>query len=107
MPSNRNERFISAANSAAESQTAVDVRCEPGEEAPFTNEQLERWAQLLADGELDFPPDLPAAQVEQLVALVQCRRRQRLIRWLASEIARHLQREDPSRNGDSESNDTL
>lgn len=54
------------------------------------NDQLERWAELIASGETPFPENLGARDSETLLAMVRSRRRQRLVRFIAREIAIHV-----------------
>ncbi len=96
MPRETNERFVHAPDSEKAASCPTDTPPANGEELRLTDEQIERWAHLLADGEVEFPPDLHESQVADLVNKVQLRRRRRLIQWLAREIARYLQRENAS-----------
>lgn len=54
---------------------------------------LERYAQLVADGEVPFPSDLPAAQAAQLEVLVRALLRERLVTYIARQIAWELANE--------------
>ncbi|MCA9207945.1 MAG: hypothetical protein KDA55_06295 [Planctomycetales bacterium] len=96
MPRETNERFVHAPDSEKDALGPTATPPADGEGLRLTDEQMERWAQLLADGDVEFPPDLLESQVAALVNQVQLRRRRRLIQWLAREIARYLQRENAS-----------
>ena len=52
-----------------------------------------RVARLIADGELPFPADLPAADAAALAAEVRRLRRGRLVRHVARAIAEDLLRD--------------
>ena len=58
----------------------------------LTPEQLARLAELVADGETDLPDDLATEQLEQLIELVRRRRRARLVRFIARQIAADIRR---------------
>jgi hypothetical protein len=58
-----------------------------------TPEQLMRLAQLVADGELPFPGNLPLERKQRLLSEVQRRRRDRLVRHVARAIAEDILRE--------------
>ena len=68
----------------------------PGSTAPpqapveLTADQFERWARLLAEGDVEFPDNLPAPQADRLLAEVRQRRRGRLVRLIAHGIAQGL-----------------
>jgi len=70
---------------------------EPPSSAPATEElstdQLTRWADLIANGEVGFPANLPAGQLRKLIAEVRQLRRDRLIHYIAHAIARDIHRE--------------
>jgi hypothetical protein len=55
----------------------------------LTDEQVCRWAELIAGGDL-FPADLPPPDRDRLLAEVRRRRRDRLVRHIARAIARDL-----------------
>ena len=57
-----------------------------------TPEQRMHLAQLVADGELPFPGDLPLELEQQLLSEVQRRRRERLVRHIARAIAEDILR---------------
>lgn len=66
------------------SQLATDL----GRSAlPLTDEQMQRWAELIANGDDRFPIGLAAADQDRLVDEVRRRRRERLIRYIARVIA--------------------
>lgn len=54
---------------------------------PFTRSELSRWASLIADGTIAVPKGLSPDQQEQLVEEVRCRRRARLVQYIAHAIA--------------------
>lgn len=75
-----------------ENQHVTDLHTQdadlPGSSAkPF---ELERWAQLLADGGAPWPADLPPATAERLVARVNQLRRRRLVKLIANAIANDI-----------------
>ena len=57
-----------------------------------TPEQLMRLAQLVADGELPFPGNLPLERKQRLLSEVQRRRRDRLVHYIARAIAEDILR---------------
>jgi hypothetical protein len=66
------------------------------------DDQVARWAELIADGRDTFPDGLPSPQRERLLAAVRQRLRGRLVRLIARAIAARLRRapapdrEDPT-----------
>src|SRR5262249_50888357 len=54
--------------------------------------EIDRWADLIADGQASFPADLPPIDQDRLRAAVQRRRRNRLVRHIARAIALDLRR---------------
>ena len=52
-----------------------------------SDQQLQRIAALVADGDLPLPLDLPDKQLAKLVREVQERRRRRLVQFVARAIA--------------------
>jgi len=58
-----------------------------------TQEQLMRLAQLVADGELPFPGNLPLERRQRLLVEVQRHRRERLVHYIARAIAEDILRE--------------
>ena len=59
---------------------------------PPTQEQLGRVAELVANGELPFPENLPAERSQRLLVDVQLRRRRRLVQFIARTIALDIHR---------------
>ncbi len=57
-----------------------------------TQEQLGRVAELVANGELPFPANLPAERSQRLLVEVQQRRRRKLVKYIARMIALDIQR---------------
>ena len=56
----------------------------------LSNDELARWADLIADGRDAFPADLPPPDRDQLRAEVRRRRRDRLVRHIARALALEL-----------------
>lgn len=65
-------------------------------------ETLERCAQLLACGEIDWPQGLSNDQESALLAAVRCCRRARLIKFIASGIAADIAQESRSKAKDAQ-----
>lgn len=59
-------------------------------QGPVQDVDLERWAQLIADGEVSFPGDLAPEQAQRLQRIVRERMRRRLIRFIARRIAKEI-----------------
>ena len=59
---------------------------------PPTTERLDRLADLVADGEVDFPAGLGPADAARLTVLVRRRLRDRLVRYIARQIALDIHR---------------
>jgi hypothetical protein len=64
----------------------------PCAETGLTTEQVERWADMIADGRDEFPDRLPSPSRERLLAAVRERLRSRLVRHIARAIAAWLRR---------------
>lgn len=62
----------------------------------LTTEQFDRYAELVAAGEAEFPNGLPRDQEEDLVKEVRSRLRRRLVRLIARQIALEIAEEDAS-----------
>ncbi len=93
MPTRCSKRFVAdPADAGGKPVTGDDVGLTQAS-PDLTEPQLDRWAQLLADGEVEFPDDLPAGQAERLLALVRRRRRNRLVTLIARQIARQIGRD--------------
>jgi hypothetical protein len=58
----------------------------------LTEEQVSRWADLIAEGQDAFPDKLPAADSNRLAAAVRKRLRNRLVRFIARAIAAEIHR---------------
>ena len=52
--------------------------------------QIERLAELVAGGEVEWPDDLPESQAAELTAAVRRCRRSRLIKLIARQIAQDI-----------------
>lgn len=57
--------------------------------------QLQRWAQMIAEGRGEFPTGLAALDHDQLLAAVRQRLRDRMVRHIARAIAASL-RDEPA-----------
>jgi hypothetical protein len=57
---------------------------------PLTAEQIQRWAELIANGDDQFPRNLLSCDRDQLAAEVRHRRRERLMVHIARAIALDL-----------------
>ncbi len=57
-------------------------------------ETLNRCAELLADGEMDWPPGLSDEQQTELLTAVRRYRRARLVKFIASQIAADIARQN-------------
>jgi hypothetical protein len=64
----------------------------------LTDDQLDRWADLIADGRGEFPTELDPPHRDRLLVAVRCRLRDRLVRYIARAIAARLRREDGPRS---------
>jgi hypothetical protein len=68
----------------------------------LSDDQVARWADLIADGRDGFPDGLPSPDHERLLAAVRQRLRRRLVALIARAIAERLHRlarlgtEDPT-----------
>jgi hypothetical protein len=58
----------------------------------LTDDQVSRWADLIADGRDTLPDDLPPPDQARLLAAVRERLRGRLVRLIARAIAARLRR---------------
>lgn len=56
-------------------------------------DDLDRLADLVAEGRAEIPEGLAPAAEERLIGLVRRRARERLIRFIAEEVARDIRRE--------------
>lgn len=62
---------------------------------PVSPEQWASWAELIANGELEFPANWPASIARRLGREIRNRRQRRLIRFIARAIARAIWCERP------------
>ena len=60
-------------------------------------DQLSKWAQLVADGDTEFPPGLAPALEERMVRAVRRLRCARLFTFVARQIAQSIVEEDRAR----------
>jgi hypothetical protein len=58
----------------------------------LTNDQVRRWAGLIAEGQDEFPKELAAADGQRLLTEVRSRLRDRLLDLVARAAATHIQR---------------
>lgn len=82
------------------SQTSTDAGLSPHRN--LTDEQIDRLAEMIADGRCDFPHDLPATAVQPLHREISARLWRRLIQHIARAIADHLQRVSDSHKESTE-----
>jgi hypothetical protein len=69
----------------------VPPRTSPASAAgSLADDQIDRWADLIADGRDAFPEGLPEPDHERLLAAVRRRLRDRLVRLIARAIAARL-----------------
>jgi hypothetical protein len=70
----------------------------PGVAPPstLTDEQVGRWADLIADGRGTLPDDLPPPDRARLLAAVRQRLRGRMVRLVARAVAARLRRPGPA-----------
>lgn len=59
----------------------------------LSDDQVARWADLIADGRGDLPDDLSPEDRQRLLAAVRQRLRDRLVRLIARAIAWRLRRQ--------------
>ena len=59
----------------------------------LTNEQIERLAEIVADGRCPFPEDVVPGDAQRLKAQVRQRLQERMVRLIARAVAAHLHRE--------------
>ncbi|MBI3860970.1 MAG: hypothetical protein HY290_03660 [Planctomycetia bacterium] len=64
----------------------------PATSGPNGQVDRQRWAQLIADGEIPFPVGLSALDEQALVGEVARRRRARLLKYIACQIALSIKR---------------
>ena len=62
----------------------------------LTDDQVDRWADLIADGKHDFPADVSPVDRNRLADVVRERLRRRLVQLIARAIAARLHRRTSS-----------
>jgi hypothetical protein len=67
---------------------------------PLSEDQLARWADLIAAGRAEFPDGLAATQMAHLGSQVRERCRARLVHWIARTVALDLHRGGGPCSGD-------
>ena len=90
MPIERNEGLVPGRADAYEASGTDSGTAGGTEQVELTSEQMEHWARLLADGEVEFPDDLPVQQADALAAATRRRRRDRFVKLIARQIALFL-----------------
>lgn len=89
MPDSRHEMV--GPESEPDASTPVDPSSSGSVEAGAPRgDQLERWAQLLADGEVTWPTDIAEPWATELTGMVRRKLRTRLIKQIARLIAGHM-----------------
>ena len=73
----------------------------PPAEARLSDEQLRRWAALIADGRGEFPADMQPPDRDRLLGEVRQQLRVRLVHLIARAVAQKLHREAGSIHKDS------
>src|SRR5438874_796859 len=66
---------------------------DPDGRAGLNGDQLDRWADLIAEGRGEFPTDLAPSERDRLLVAVRRRLRDRLVRHTARAVAARLHRE--------------
>ena len=79
----------SAAERGPESADPL-ARHSPDQHLVLTDEQLQRWAGLVADGSEPFPEGLEPRQHQQMLRQVRELRRRRLVQFIAGRVAAEL-----------------
>jgi hypothetical protein len=62
----------------------------------LTDKQLDRWADLIADGRGTLPDDLPSPERARLLAAVRQRLRGRMLQLVARAVAARLRAATPA-----------
>ena len=62
------------------------------EKSPSEKRDLDRWAKLIAEGEVPFPTELSSLTQEMLAKKISQNRRHRLLRFIARAIAMDIHR---------------
>ena len=73
--------------------TPTTTIADPAGPAGLAGDQVDRWADLIADGRGEFPTDLAPTDRDRLAAAVRRRLRDRLFRHIARAVAARLRRE--------------
>lgn len=94
MPSECDDRFVVDPACGGRPPENNGVGGPTIEEQELAEAQLQRWAQLVADGDAEFPDSMPGPQAERLLAEVRRRRRDRLIKLFARQIAQSVRRDE-------------
>jgi hypothetical protein len=97
---NRSVRFQAAESDPREERHKPSVPVvtnahsspQPPPELALTDEQVERWAVLIANGHDQFPTEVAQPDRDRLLAAVRRRRRDRLVQHIAGLIALDLHR---------------
>jgi hypothetical protein len=71
---------------------------DPTAQRQLSRDQVERWATLIANGETEFPSDLPAIDQEELLRNVRRLLRSRMVAFVARAIALDLRRDASDEN---------
>jgi hypothetical protein len=80
----------------------ISQRDDPlGRQDFFSPEELQRWADLVASGEVTFPENLSPGGCKQLAEEVRRRRRSRLVKFVARAIAEDIRRSRGQQQGDN------
>ena len=83
----------------AGSDDASTTSANPAADAGLTDDQIQKWADLIAERGGEFPSGLAPSDQERLVVAVRSRLRRRMIRHIARAIAANLRREAANRHG--------
>ena len=81
----------------AGSDDTTTMSANPAAYAGLTDDQIQRWADLIAERGGEFPSELAPSDQERLVVAVRSRLRQRMIRHIARAVAANLRRDAESR----------
>jgi hypothetical protein len=79
------------------------LHADPRRKEQISAETIERCAQLLAAGEMDWPQDFSTEQEADLLTAVRRCRRARLVKFIASRIAADLASEAKGRAKEAQS----
>ena len=95
--SNKFRIRVSAVRSGQDLQTSSPSSCAPA--ADLNREQIEAWAQLVADGRDSFPVGLHPRQEEEMLQQVRRLRRSRLVHFIARQVAIDIHRDTAGQHG--------